>query len=57
MEHDYKDVGVRVAPGAATELPSRRPGNTLSPKVMCRDAQMPRAQGRAGAADTLDISR
>ncbi len=26
MEHDYRDIGVRVAPGAATELPSRRPG-------------------------------
>ncbi len=23
MEHDYTDVGVRVAPGAATELPVR----------------------------------
>ncbi len=27
MEHDYKDVGVRVAPGAATGLPRRRSKN------------------------------
>ena len=25
MEHDYKDVGVRVAPGAAAELPEQLP--------------------------------
>ncbi len=31
MEHDYTDVGVRVAPGAATELPDEqeRPDNLL----------------------------
>ncbi len=43
-EHDYTDVGVRVAPGAATELPEQRP----SCRSHCRLA-------RAGQEEQLTV--
>ncbi len=51
MEHDYKDIEVRVAPGAATELPRRagaaqhrtcESGHPWRSDVLtCKDALMP----------------
>ena len=52
MEHDYTDVGVRVAPGAATELPDvrERPCTAVRSRRACAITS-PRS-----SADTVLVS-